>query len=144
MMARRWNGILATQTAPFRGTSTIVIAQTAGYPMFRHITDARYTAVVSGGISGSFAVLVTGLVGTTAYTIAGMTNISTARNAVLFPAGYTSSGGTIDSLATARIATDLHRLDLICPPYSVQFQSNVATAGISASISVEALIVEGD
>lgn len=142
-MAQQFNGIIAQQTVAFRGTSAIsVFTGTSSFPVFRAIRDARYTANLTGGNSGSFSVHVIGSIGGTTYIIAGLTAMGTTTTSyVLPPRGYDNGGlgivlGTVGSTYTT--------LENIVPPSAVVFQSGVATAGISRAVTVSAVLSSGD
>ena len=141
-MARFWNGTLATQTVTFRGTSTIQVLGGGGLPNFRDITDAKYSVVVSGGVSGSFGVHVLGFVGNTTHMLAGLTAITAAGARVLYPIGYSTTGVQNVPGTVVLSLADMNHLDMSIPPSHVVFQSGVATAGISATITVGAHIRE--
>ena len=143
-MARYWNGTLATQTVVFRGTSTIQVLGGNGMPNFRNISDARYSVIVSGGVSGSFGVHVLGFVGTTTYMIAGLTALTAAGARILYPVGYSTTGVQNVPGTVVLSKGDMHLIDMTIPPSHVVFQSGVATAGISATIAIGAYIRESD
>ena len=146
-MARQWSGRLATQTAHFRGVSTVNVLTTAtAMPQFRMITAAVYDLVVTGGVSGSFGVQVLGQVNGTTYIIAGLTAVTAAGKKIMYPVGYSSTGAAyVPGAANAGAGSeDINRLDMILPPFQVAFESGVATAGISASCTVNAYIVDGN
>ena len=136
-MPKQWNGVLATQTVPFRGTSTVsVLNTTTASPNFRTISDAAYAVNVAGGISGSFGVHVIGTVGGVTFVVAGVTAIGAVGNFVLYPVGYSSTGAAGAVGAVSVGVNAIHRLDHLLPPLTVAFQSGVATAGISANCTV--------
>lgn len=144
-MANQWSGTIATQTAHFRGTSTVNIAKTfTEFPNFRAINGAHYAAEVIGGVSGTFAILVIGYIGGITVTIAGNTNMGSATvgKMLLYPTVYGTTmfeqqPGTAIS-AASRIIVDS------VPPAHVAFQSSVATAGVSANCIVRACIMGPD
>ena len=145
-MANQWNGTIATQTVAFRGLSQVFVRSTnSTFPNHRTITDAVYSMVVTGGISGTFGVNVVGHLGSASgatFIIAGLTALTAAGNYILFPFGYSSTGAGL--LAYAPSKESLVTLDKIVPPTYVGFQSAVATVGISANCTVSvALHLDG-
>lgn len=138
-MAQQFNAIIAEQTDHFRGNSFVsVLSTTDALPNFRAITGSAYTAQVSGGVSGSFGVLIRGRVGGLVLDLAGLTAISTAGNFVLYPITYNTNGAA-NAVETA-ISAATKQIDQIMPPSEVLFQSGDATEGISASIQVTATL----
>lgn len=138
-MAQQFNAIIAEQTDHFRGSSSLSpLSVTDALPNFRAITGSAYAAVVTGGISGSFAVLVRGRLGGLTLDLAGLTAISTGGNFVLHPIVYQANGAASAVGSAKSIATT--QLDQLIPPTEVLVQSGILTAGISASISVRAVL----
>lgn len=137
-MAGQFNAVIATQTVVFRGTSQVKV-ETANvqFPNMRALAGAAYVLNVTGGVSGAFGVVVMGQVGGYTVSLAGVTNISSVGNYVLYPFGYTTSG--VGNLGGAGIPLE-PRIDQIVPPYSVLFQGNSGTAGISATLTVSAAV----
>lgn len=138
-MANQWTGVIATQTVAFRGTSTVgVLGINNTFPQARALEQAVYGVSITGGISGSFAVLVRGRIGGVPYLIAGLTAITAAGAFILSPIGYSNTNGTVIPLPLAPgISVDgVHRIDRVVAPSDVLFQSGVATAGISANCTV--------
>jgi hypothetical protein len=137
-MANNFFGIIAQQTVPFRGTSQISVRAAApDMPHFRALKQARYLCSVTGGVSGSFGVLVLADVGGLTWTIAGNTTVGTGLN-VLYPTTW-GNDGVVNALETATGAATQQIIDSLPPAY-VAFQSAIATAGISATITVSAAI----
>ena len=137
-MANQWNSTIATQTVAFRGTSSVEVRDiSTAFPNLRVVSGAVYGLNVAGGVSGSFGVHVVGMVGGFTYTIAGLTAISAVGNYILYPTGY-SSTGALQGVGTGLPLSDANRIDQTVPPVSVNFQSGVATAGISANCTVSA------
>lgn len=137
-MAQQFNSIIARQTDHFRGTSSIsVLPTTTALPNFRAITDAVYAVSVTGGVSGSFGVHVLGSIGGTTHVIAGLTSLG-AGSFVLYPGNYSVSGA-FNPIETGK-AVSRYQIDKTVPPSTVVFQSGVATAGISATITVSAVM----
>lgn len=139
-MPNQWNATLATQNVAFRGTSQVSIKTSfTAFPDVRSITQARYAVNVTGGVSGSFGVLVLGHVGGFTVHLAGNTAISAIGTYVLYPIGYTGGGaqpGVIMSTISTPPLSDVLTLVDVVPPSLVHFQSGVATAGISAACTV--------
>ncbi len=133
-MAKQFNAIIATQNVHFRGTSSIPVTNAN----FKAITGARYAANVTG-TSGLFSIQIVGSIGGTTYTIAGLTSI-TSGNHMLYPQTY-GANGVVNAIEGAKsIATQ--QIDSIVPPSHVVFESIVATAGISTTAVVSAVITE--
>lgn len=140
-----FSGILATQTVPFRGTSTVFVhTSVPEMSNFRALRSAVYTCTVAGGVSGSFGVVVLGMVGGMTVHIAGNTTFlfdTVGQVAcVLYPASY-GSDGKLNALETATAAATQQIMSV--PPYAVVFQSAIATAGISANLTVGAVLLGG-
>lgn len=138
-MANQWTGVIATQTVAFRGTSTVgILGANNTFPQSRSLENAVYGVSITGGISGSFAVLVRGRIGGVPYLIAGLTAIAAAGAFVLSPIGYSNTNGSVITLPLAPgVSVDaVNRIDRIVTPSDVLFQSGVATAGISANCTV--------
>src|SRR3990167_11506859 len=92
-MPKQWNGVLATQTVVFRGTSRVdVMVAGAGNQNFRTISRAAYSMAVTGGISGSFGAHILGYLGNTTIVLAGVTAVGAAGPFFFFPVGYSSTG----------------------------------------------------
>lgn len=143
-MPRRWNGTIATQTVPFRGTSSITVPVTVNQINFRALTRAVYALNVTGGVSGSFGVHIVSRVGGYTFTVAGLTAISAVGNYILYPAGYSATGALMPiGGAVGFPLSDVNRIDWSLPPVNVNFQSGVATAGISANCTVAATLYDG-
>jgi hypothetical protein len=141
-MANNYFGVIAAQTVPFRGTSTVSVKTFAPeLPNFRAIKGARYFCSVTGGVSGNFGVLVTADVAGLTYLIAGNTTVATGVN-VLYPLTY-GADGTVNAPEAAMAVTTQQIIDY-APPAFVHFQSAIATAGISATITVTAAIMGAD
>jgi hypothetical protein len=134
-----FNGIIATQTDHFRGTSTIsIMGQVPNFPHFKCVDDALYAMEITGGVSGSFGVLVMGNIGGTTYILAGLTSITAAGKYMITPFMYDADGGE-DTIETTITTTRVQPHALV-PPSSVSVQSGVATHGISATITVSGVI----
>lgn len=139
-MAYNFNGTIATQGVVFRGTSNVkVVTTTPAFPNCRAIESAVYVLKVAGGVSGTFGAVVYGAVGGVAgstVALAGVTGVNAVGTYVLFPVGYSVSGsGTLADVAAGAM---INRIDQTVPPSFVAFQSNTATAGISATLTVSA------
>jgi hypothetical protein len=143
-MPRQWNGTLATQVVPFRGSSTVDIlaAGTAG-TNFRTISGAVYALNVAGGVSGSFGAHILGMVGGVTFMVAGNTAISAVGNYIMYPTGY-SHTGALQGLGSFIDQGAANRIINFVPPVKVVFQSGVATAGISANCTVYATLHQDD
>lgn len=144
-MPNQWNGNIALQNVPFRGTSQVSVKTSfPNFPDVRCISRARYAVNVTGGVSGSFGVLVLGHIGGNTYHLAGNTGISGIGNFVLYPIGYTGAGGQpgtiMSSVMVPPLSDTLTLIDYV-PPSLVHFQSGVATAGISAACTVSACLL---
>ena len=138
-MAQPFNAIIAKQTDDFRGTSTIsVLSTTSAFPNARALSRAMYAVNVEAGQSGTFGVDVVGSIGGTTYTIAGLTSISAAGNYILYPRTY-GSDGALDAVEAAVSVATQQIIDIV-PPSAVMFRSNVATAGVTAVITVSAVL----
>lgn len=140
-MPNQWNAVIATQTALFRGTSTVGVKGTnQNFPSARSLASAVYGLNVTGGVSGSFSVMVVGNIGGYSYYLAGISAVSAAGNYILQPIGYSSANGLpiTPPLAPTVDMAGINRLDMIVPPSSVQFAPGVLTAGISAACTVSA------
>ena len=72
--------------------------------------------------------------------LAGVTAVGAVGTFVMYPVGYSSTGaqGAVGAVSTGVNA--INRLDWTVAPTSVVFQSGVATAGISATCTVNATI----
>ena len=142
-MANRWNGRIATQTVAFRGTSVVgVLATSNTFPTFHAVDNARYWLSVTGGVSGTFSVVVNGLISGQTAILAGITSVGAAGQYVLFPIGYSNSGLAM-TVPTVQNLSEMHRFDMVLPPANVQFIANTGTAGISANCTVHAVLHGG-
>ena len=140
-MPKQWNGVLATQTVVFRGTSRVdVMVAGAGNQNFRTISRAAYSMAVTGGISGSFGAHILGYLGNTTIVLAGVTAVGAVGTFVFYPVGYSSTGAQGAVGAVSLGVNAINRLDWTVPPTAVVFQSGVATAGISANCTVSAVL----
>ena len=75
------------------------------------------------------------------HAIAGLTNIGAAGARVLYPTGYTASGtALLVGIGSYNQQDPVNIITNIVPPSAVVFESNVATAGISASVQVSAVL----
>lgn len=135
-----FNGILATQTDHFRGTSTIDIGHIT--PNFRAIQGARYIATVSGGVSGAFSVEVVGSLGGREVVLCGLSNLVAAGDYLLYPR-IGDVGGDFLDLETP-VGTSQQTYDQLVPPSKVVFRPGDPVDGISASIVVGACILGPD
>ena len=141
-MAQQFNGTIAVQTAHFRGTSTINIRKVVPeMSSFRSISGAAYGINVTGGVSGSFGVLVLGHIGGITYTLAGLTTVASGVQ-LLAPATYARTGA--ENATETAMSIETQQILNLVPPSYVAFQSGVATAGISAAITVTACIRGGN
>ena len=139
-MANQWNAVLATQTVAFRGISQHDTKFTASeFPSIRAVENAVYGLRVAGGVSGSFGVLVLGMIGGFTYFLAGITAVSAAGSYVIRPMGYSSNGAAL-AVPTTESNEVQYQLTNILPPSQVVFQSGVTTAGISANCTVSAAL----
>lgn len=140
-MARHWNGTLATQTVAFRGTSRVnIMSAGAGAQNFRTISRAAYSVAVVGGISGgAWGAHILGYLGNTTVVLAGVTNLTVAGTYVMYPVGYTNTGAQ-GAVGAAGLVDGMNRLDWTVPPTAVVFQSAIATVGISANMTVSAVL----
>lgn len=154
-MPSQWAGRIAGQSVHFRGTSTVGAQNsnsvTGNRPFSnRVLTKSVYVARVTGGVSGSFGVTVLGQIGMhgsaaipngvvagTTVAIAGITAIGAAGTYVLFPYNYGIDGKGVIGYTTNLVYT----IDQSTPPSAVAFESGVGTAGISAHIVVNALLM---
>jgi len=77
--------------------------------------------------------------GNSTVVLAGVTQLSGVGTYVLYPVGYSSTGlaGAVGAVGNVG---DLNRLDWTVPPTAVIFQSGVATAGISTTMTVNAVL----
>jgi hypothetical protein len=112
----------------------------AGSQNFRTISRAAYTLVVTGGVSGSFGSHILGYLGNTTIVLAGVTGVGAVGTFVMYPVGYSSTGAQGAVGAVSSGVKDINRLDWTVPPTAVVFQSGVATAGISATCTVNAVL----
>lgn len=140
-MPKQWTGTLATQTVAFRGTSRVdIMSAGAGSQNFRTISSAAYSLAVTGGVSGSFGAHILGYLGNTTAVLSGVTAISAVGTYILYPVGYSSTGAQGAVGAVSAGVNAINRIDNVVPPTAVIFQSGVATAGISASCTVSAVL----
>jgi hypothetical protein len=140
-MPKQWNGTLATQTVAFRGTSRVdIMSAGAGAQNFRTISRAAYSVRVVGGISGAnFGAHILGYLGNSTVVLAGVTALTVAGTYVMYPVGYTNTGAA-GAVGAVGLVDGMNRLDWTVPPTAVVFQSGVATAGISANMTVSAVL----
>ncbi len=138
-MSKQFNAIIADQRVIFRGSSTVGIS-TSTMPNFRAITGAAYAVNVTGGISGSFGVMVLGQLGGITYHLAGLTSLA-AGSFMMYPATY-NGAGALNILETTVTVANYRGLDQLIPPQSVLFEAGGAAnaIGISATIEVSAVI----
>ena len=144
MPANKFNGILARQSAVWRGTSTIAVPQTSEMlAAFRGgVNRAVYNVAISGGISGNFSVMVNGLIGGQTCFLAGRTNTGAVATRFLYPVGY-SSNGTVLTVPLGPSLGAVHRYDTTVAPSHVQFIATTDVAGVSATVEVYAVILGG-
>ena len=99
------------------------------------IDKTVYTAVVTGGVSGSFGVNAIGHVGGTTFYLAGVSAVTAAGKYVLFPFGYTHFG----TGAIIHLGGNLNRIDNVIPASQISYEA-VNAAGISALVTVSAAV----
>lgn len=143
MSRTTWSGQIAGQTYNWRGTSSFsIFSEVEDFPSLRVITGAAYTLRVTGGVSGTFGVVVVGNIGGSTVNLAGLTAITAAGTYVMFPVGYSSTGAG-NAIGGVQVSM-FHRLDQLIQPSVVALQSAIATVGISAACTIHATITRGD
>lgn len=128
-----FNAKLVTVSGTFSGKTTQPIRPNSqSFPNMGALDGAIYSAVVSGGLSGTIGVNVLGYVGATTYYVAGLTNISAVGKYVLYPFGYTNTGAAVVP-STAYGPNDLHRIDTLVPGSLVTIEA-VNGGGVSTTV----------
>lgn len=119
-----YNGLVASLTKDgstvsqtLTGISSVTVVAAVPNKFFKH---GQFGIVCTQGVSGNFSVNIIGAVGGATYIIAGRTSIS-AVGSYPVPLILYGNSGTPTNIGIPR-------------PYQVQFQSNAAPAGFTASV----------